>query len=77
VIGDTSSGTPAGASRTINFNVANAQTLFQSGFSAFNNVGGDNSNSFDFGLPFIFGKSVLFGIEGQTTPAGTGPFFAF
>jgi hypothetical protein len=77
VIGDTSSGTPSGASRTINFNVANAQTLFQSGFSAFNNVGGDNSNSFDFGLPFIFGKTVLFGIEGQTTPAGTGPFFAF
>jgi hypothetical protein len=77
VIGDTSSGTPAGASRTINFNVANAQTLFQSGFSAFNNVGGDNSNSFDFGLPFILGKSVFFGIEGQTTPAGTGPFFAF
>jgi uncharacterized protein DUF3443 len=77
VIGDNSSGIPAGPSRTINFNVADAQTLFQSGFSAFNNVGGDNSNSFDFGLPFIFGKSVFFVIEGQTTPAGTGPFYAF
>jgi hypothetical protein len=76
-IGDDSSGIPTGPTRTINFNVADAQTLFQTGFSAFNNVGGDNSNSFDFGLPFIFGKSVFFVIEGQTTPAGTGPLYAF
>ena len=79
VIGVNSSGTtPVGASRTVNFNIANAQTLFQTGTSTvFDDVGGENSGSFDFGLPFFFGKSVFTAIEGQSTPGGTGPYFAF
>ena len=77
VIGETSNGTPAGAARTITFNVANASALFQNNFSAFNNVGGEFSGSFDFGLPFFFGRSIYTAIEGQSTPAGTGPYVAF
>lgn len=81
VQGVSSSGTtPVGSIRTINFNIANASVLFQSpGFSVFDNVGGENSNSFDFGLPFFFGKSVYTGIEGQPVPGQTltGPYFAF
>jgi hypothetical protein len=77
VIGETSSGTPLGAARTISFNVANANALFQNNFAAFNNVGGEFSGSFDFGLPFFFGRSVYTAIEGQSTPAGTGPYVAF
>jgi hypothetical protein len=79
MLGVTSSGsTPLGAARAVTFNIANAQTLFSSpNFAAFDDVGGENSGSFDFGLPFFFGKSVYTAIEGQSTPAGTGPYFAF
>ena len=77
VLGETSNGTPVGSARTIAFNIANASTLFQNNFFAFNDVGGENSNSFDFGLPFFFGKTVFTAIEGQATPSGSGPYVAF
>lgn len=35
------------------------------------------NNAFDWGLPFFYGRKVFIGISGQTTPAGTGPLFAF
>jgi len=79
MLGVNSSGsTPLGAARAVSFNVANAQTLFSnSNFAVFDNIGGESSGNFDFGLPFFFGKSVYTAIEGQSTPAGTGPYFAF
>ena len=77
VLGENSNGTPAGSARTISFNVANASMLLQNNFSAFNDIGGENSNSFDFGLPFFFGKTVFTAIEGQATPSGNGPYVAF
>ena len=78
LIGSTANGTPVGAARTINFNVASAQNLLiNTNGTAFNDLGGENSGSFDFGLPFFFGRSVYTAIEGQTTPAGTGPYYAF
>jgi hypothetical protein len=33
--------------------------------------------SFDWGLPFHFGRSVYVAIEGKATSAGVGPYFAF
>lgn len=78
LIGNTASGTPIGSSRTVTFNLANAQTLFTTASnSVFDDVGGPNSGTFDFGLPFFFGRSVYTAIEGQSTPGGTGPYFAF
>ncbi|WP_394756944.1 DUF3443 domain-containing protein [Rhodoferax sp.] len=35
------------------------------------------SSSFDWGLPFFYGRRVFFGIEGQPSTLGTGPFYAF
>jgi hypothetical protein len=51
-------------------------------FSVFDDIGGPGVDPtlgpiFDFGLPFFFGKTVYTGIEGQTTPGGTGPYFAY
>ena len=66
-----------GAAGTVVFTIANANTLFQSGNSAFDNLGGSNGASFDFGLPFFFGRTVFFGIEGQSTPGGVGPYWAY
>ncbi|HJT20020.1 MAG TPA: DUF3443 domain-containing protein [Nitrospira sp.] len=58
------------------FQVANTQSLVQTGNAAFNNLGGELS-VFDWGLPFFLGRTVYIGIEGQSSPLGTGPLFAF
>jgi hypothetical protein len=69
-----------GASANANFSVANAETLLVNpGFYAFANLAGEgpDTTTFAFGMPFFYGRSVFTAIEGQTTPAGTGPFYAF
>jgi hypothetical protein len=71
----TSSGSP---SQTINFSIANADSLFSTrGNFVFENLGGPNAGTFDWGLPFFFGRSVFTAIEARSTPAGTGPFWAY
>lgn len=63
------------------FSVANAEALFSTNNGtnrAFNNLAGTNAPpSFDWGLPFFFGRRVFTAIDGQSTPAGTGPYFAY
>jgi hypothetical protein len=65
------------------FNIANADALLNNNpaFVAFNNLGGTVpatlSGSFDWGLPFFYGRSVFVAIEGHATAAGPGPFIAF
>jgi len=66
-----------GKAGTVAFNIANADTLFATGNSAFNNLGGSNGQSFDLGLPFFFGRNLFIGIEGQSTPGGVGPYWAY
>lgn len=61
----------------VSFSVANADSLFSSSNFAFSNIAGPNSNTFDWGLPFFFGRNVFTAIEGQNTPAGPGPYFAY
>jgi hypothetical protein len=34
-------------------------------------------NSFDWGLPFFYGRRVFFGIEGMNPSLATAPFYAF
>jgi hypothetical protein len=65
-----------GTVSNIPFSVADFNSLNPS-FSAFNDLGGSNLGSFDWGLPFFFGRNVFTGIEGQNSPAGVGPFFAY
>lgn len=64
-------------STNVAFSIGNALTLLTSGETAFNNLGGVNSGAFDWGLPFFFGRTVFIGIEGQISPAGTGPYWAY
>jgi hypothetical protein len=66
-----------GASGQVSFSIADADTLFATDDAAFNDLGGDNPDSFDFGLPFFFGRSVFIGIQGQSSPGGTGPYWAY
>jgi hypothetical protein len=65
---------------TVSFNIANADTLFKNtSFTAFNDVAAPNTDpkSFDFGLPFFFGRNVFTAIEGKNTSGGLGPYFAY
>ncbi|HEY1677370.1 MAG TPA: DUF3443 domain-containing protein [Candidatus Sulfotelmatobacter sp.] len=67
-------------SGTIDFSVANADNLFNNNPSAFvfPALAGPNSISgFDWGLPFFYGRNVFTAIQGQSTPGGSGPYWAY
>lgn len=67
-----------GASNTVNFSIANADSLFMNASDfVFPDLGGPNANTFDWGLPFFYGRNVFTAIELQNTPAGPGPYYAF
>jgi hypothetical protein len=66
-----------GASVAVPFTVVDASAL-PSGTAAAR-LGGSVvlGNSFDWGLPFFFGRKVFVAIAGRATPVGAGPFWAF
>lgn len=70
-----------GTSSNVSFKVANAETLLTNNvtFVAFSSLAGTTpfTGSFDWGLPFFYGRSVFVAIEGQSTSSGLGPYFAF
>ena len=73
-----------GTNASVNFSVGNADVLLATGFSAFNNLAAPMAAasfalpSFDWGLPFFFGRRVFVAIEGANVPgAPSGPFVAF
>jgi Protein of unknown function (DUF3443) len=69
------------------FTVDNAQTLATNNptFSVLPTLAGTwsstanvtTSNTFDWGLPFFYGRRVITAIENQRTAVGTGPYVAF
>ncbi len=81
------------ASSNVSFSVANADTMFNTGTTiavapalagsslSVNNTTPstfNGSQTFDWGLPFYYGRSVYTAIEGQNTAnGGMGPYFAF
>ena len=69
-----------GVSVPVSFSVNNALTSFSSGtLAAIPTLAGNvlDARTFDWGLPFFYGRRVFFGIEGQPSTLGTGPFYAF
>jgi len=75
------------ASVTEMFTVDNAQTLATGNptFTVLPTLAGtystitnsNTSNTFDWGLPFYYGRRVITAIENQRTAVGTGPYVAF
>jgi Protein of unknown function (DUF3443) len=65
-----------GVSSVISFNAGNVDRI-NSTFSVFAEATGANPGGFDWGLPFFYGRTVFVAIAGQTTPGGTGPYWAF
>jgi Protein of unknown function (DUF3443) len=79
-------------SSTVNFSVDNAVNLFNSnnGAAAYKNLAGpnfggtcspqnQNACSFDWGLPFFYGRTVFASIDGQAPPTGapSSPWWAY
>lgn len=65
-----------GVSTSVAWTIDNADSIPQS-LNVLPTIGGPNAGSFDWGLPFFFGRTVFTAIEGQSTPGGTGPYFAY
>ena len=72
-----------GTSTQITFSVANAQTLFaNASLTAFDDLAApetstNSSLTFDWGMPFFYGRSVFTAIEQHNTAGGMGPYVAF
>jgi hypothetical protein len=72
-----------GASSSVTFQVANADTLFTNPNDfAFGDLCGPSGSTasteyFDWGLPFFFGRNVFTAIEGTAAPGGQTPYFAY
>lgn len=63
------------ATSTVNFTIANADQLFNNSADAvFPTLGGSNPSTFDWGLPFFFGRNVYVVYQ---SPAGNGPYWAY
>ena len=68
-----------GSAVQVDFLVENATASFVGGNPVLPYLVGDfgSVRTFDLGLPFFYGRRVFFGIEGMSSPLGTGPFYAF
>jgi hypothetical protein len=68
-----------GHTTPINFSVANADGLLSNSNPNFllPQLAAPFPGSFDWGLPFFFGRNVFVAIEGKSTPGGTGPYTAY
>jgi hypothetical protein len=69
----------SGTSVTEDFSVADAANL-DGNDTAFTTLAGSypgTTPTFDWGLPFYFGRTVYTAIEGAATAVGTGPYVAF
>jgi uncharacterized protein DUF3443 len=84
--GHAPNGLTIGSTSTVNFTIANLQTLLSNGGFAYENAGGaaqtsSGSNSlsddFDFGLPFFYGRSIYTGIADHSAGSTVGPFVAY
>jgi hypothetical protein len=65
----------------LTFSVANTQTMLNANpsFNVFPDLAGTNPNpgSFDYGLPFFYGRRVAVAVQDAKTTVGTGPYIAF
>jgi hypothetical protein len=65
---------------SVNFSITNAMTSFaNTSLAVLPTLAGSigDTQTFDWGLPFFYGRRVFMGIKDSVTTRGTGPFYAF
>jgi hypothetical protein len=72
-------GAAGGPSQGVSFSVVSADTLFQcTNCTAFNDLAGSELDTWDWGLPFFYGRTVFSSIYGQTVSGqSASPFVAY
>ena len=75
----TMTGSGGSPSSSVCFTLGDANSLFNSGNPALSDIGADAGfgSTFDWGLPFFYGRKVYVGISGKNSSLGTGPYWAF
>jgi len=75
-----------GVSVSAAFTLNNAQMLVSTNYAVLPGIGGNPNlvgtlnaypRSFDFGLPFFYGRNIFTAIEGRSAGGFTGPYFAY
>ena len=65
----------------LTFGVGNTETMLNSNFDAYPQLAGTlpagNAGTFDYGLPFFYGRRVAVAVQSAMTAVGTGPYIAF
>jgi hypothetical protein len=63
----------------VNFTIENLDALDSTvrAASVGGSIGRSNSNTFDWGMPFFFGRTVFVAIDGAITQHGRGPYWAY
>jgi hypothetical protein len=69
-----SSGSPKG---TVSFDIGNYDSLISSFNNVFAEIGGNDPDYFDWGLPFHFGRNIYVGFEGTASALGSGTYWAY
>jgi len=66
-------------SSLVSFQLADPRPVLSLGNAAISNIGGPAlfTGTFDWGLPFFFGRTVYVGLSGKSSVLGTGPFWAY
>jgi hypothetical protein len=74
----TNSGATGSPSGVVSFSLVSADNLFSNTSIVAGNIGASGSaGSFDWGLPFFYGRTVFTAISGASTPGGVGPYWAY
>lgn len=65
-----------GTTVPVSFTAGNVDTV-NATFSVYPQATGSSPGSFDWGLPFLYGRTFFTAIEGRATPGGAGPYWAY
>jgi hypothetical protein len=74
-------GTNGTMTNNLTFGVGNTENMLNNNDVAYPQLAGTlpagNAGTFDYGLPFFYGRRVAVAVQGAMTTAGTGPYIAF